>query len=71
MLLRARQHDIAFVCVCVLSCVVLCCASQEGDTIDVKGPFGKFSYEGSGNYTLNRWVGSPLGCTGGRAVPLC
>lgn len=29
---------------------------QEGDTIDVKGPFGKFSYEGHGQYTLNRCV---------------
>jgi nitrate reductase (NAD(P)H) len=35
----------------------VCCALQEGDTIDVKGPFGKFSYEGCGNYTLNRVQG--------------
>jgi ferredoxin-NADP reductase len=27
---------------------------QEGDTIDVKGPYGKFHYEGQGRYTLNR-----------------
>lgn len=34
-------------------CMVVCFV-QEGDTIDVKGPFGKFTYEGHGNYTLNR-----------------
>jgi hypothetical protein len=38
------------------SCVSVC--TQEGDTIDVKGPFGKFSYEGQGSYTLNRYAGS-------------
>lgn len=29
---------------------------QEGDKIDVKGPYGKFTYEGLGQYNLNRWV---------------
>eukprot|EP00775_Hariotina_reticulata_P009493 gene9493-9656_t len=27
---------------------------EVGDTIDVKGPYGKFTYEGHGQYNLNR-----------------
>ncbi|KAF6254264.1 cytochrome b5-like heme/steroid binding domain-containing protein [Scenedesmus sp. NREL 46B-D3] len=30
---------------------------KEGDVIDVKGPYGKFHYEGQGHYTLNRVPG--------------
>lgn len=33
----------------------MCVVVQEGDTIDIKGPFGKFTYEGHGGYTLNRY----------------
>ncbi|KAF8063693.1 hypothetical protein HT031_003548 [Scenedesmus sp. PABB004] len=32
-------------------------AMKEGDTIDVKGPYGKFHYQGRGTYTLNRAPG--------------
>jgi hypothetical protein len=30
---------------------------QVGDTIDAKGPMGKFQYEGRGAYQLNRQPG--------------
>lgn len=32
-------------------------AMKEGDKLDVKGPYGKFTYEGTGQYNLNRVQG--------------
>jgi hypothetical protein len=37
--------------------VVAAVCIQVGDTIDAKGPMGKFQYEGRGAYQLNRQPG--------------